>query len=110
MAIVDKLLEADGTPAPSDDLDAPGENVERYMQAIGAQKDEDAKRVLDRFKKAARAYIRWAHTDEEMGQMYDNADLRRISKAASFEQVQQILAKYETTPSFLSMVSQGYFV
>lgn len=79
-------------------------DIERYIDALGRETD-----ALERFKRGVKAYIRWAHTDSDLGAVYDEADIRRISRATSFEQVVPILAKYETKPSFLSMVADGYF-
>lgn len=100
--IVDSLLEAD-------ELDSPEANMERYAQAIGMKHAVAEQFILARFKKGVAAYIRWAHTDPEQGQMYDPADIRRIYRAKCFAQVLKVLRQYETEPSFLSMTAQGYF-
>ena len=100
--IVDKLLEAD-------DPDSPEVNLERYAQVIGMKHAVADQFVLARFKKGVAAYIRWAHTDPEMGKMYDPADIRRLYRAKCFAQVMKILRQYESEPSFLSMTAQGYF-
>ena len=108
-AVVNALLEEEPVASAGPDPDDPQHNLDRYAQAIGTAHAKNDRAVLDRFKRGAKAYIRWAHTDPEMGQMYDETDLRRISRATTFAQVQAVLANYETTPSFLSMVAQGYF-
>ncbi len=100
-AIVNKLLEADP--------DSPEANMERYAKAIGMEHAKQDRFILDRFKRGVKAYIRWAHTDDEQGRMYDEADIRRINRATCFAQVQRILVKYESEPNFLSMVADGYF-
>jgi hypothetical protein len=67
--------------------------------------------LLARFKRQVAAYIKWVDApDGDAGYMPDHrADFRRLRRATTFEQVQEILAKYDTTPSFLSMIQQGYF-
>jgi len=100
IAIVYKLLEDGGV-----DPDSPEFNLDRYAQAIGLDRARDEADILQRFKAGVVAYIRWAVPGE-----YNPQDLRRISRAVSFEQVEQILQRYETDPSFLEMVSQGFFV
>lgn len=99
--IVNKLLETDP--------DSPEANMERYAQAIGMKLARGDMFILARFKKGVKAYIRWAHAGDEQGASYDQADLRRIDRAKCFAQVLKILRQYETEPSFLSMVAQGYF-
>jgi len=96
------------TPLP--EADQPKANIERFIAAIGAENDAKDKQVLARFKRAVRGYIIWAHAGDEQGAAYDAADLARLRKAKTFEEAQAILAQYETTPTFMSMVSQGYFV
>jgi len=96
------------TPAP--EVDDPQSNFERFAAAIGAENAAQEASVLARFKRAVRGYIIWAHAGDEQGAGYDQADLARLRKAKTFEEAQAILAQYETQPSFLSMVSQGYFV
>lgn len=104
LAIVDKLLEAGADP------DSPEMNMDRFMQAIGAEREAGEQAALLRFKRAVRGYIKWAHTDEEQGEMFDPDDLLRLRRAKTFEEAAAILAQYETQPSFMYMVSQGYFV
>jgi hypothetical protein len=85
-------------------------NFERFAAAIGAENAAQEASVLARFKRAVRGYIIWAHAGDEQGAGYDQADLARLRKAKTFEEAEAVLAQYETQPSFLSMVSQGYFV
>lgn len=91
------------------DPDSPEANLERYAKAIGLKHAREDQFVLARFKKGVKAYIRWAHTDEEQGRTYDEADIRRINRAKCFAQVLRILRQYETEPKFLEMTAQGYF-
>ena len=103
--VVDKLLEDD---AP-DPLDAPEPNIERYAQDVAAKQEWREGQTIEQFKRGVKAYIKWAHTDEEQGVLYDPADLRKITRAKTFEEVQAILQQYETEPTFLTMVAMGYF-
>ena len=98
--IVDALLDPD-------DL---SENIERFAKIIGAGNAAKDKTVLTRFKRAVRGYIKWAHTDEEQGKLYDDADLAALRKAQTFAEAEAILARYESEPSFMYMVRSGYFV
>jgi hypothetical protein len=103
--IVDNLLEADVPPEdqPSEDL------MNRYAEVVKASPDMQA---VPRFKAAVRRYIKWAHSDPDIGQIdYDPADLLALRRAKTFAEVEAILAKYDSPDvSFLRMISQGYFV
>lgn len=91
--------------------DEPSENLERFAAAIGKEYEGKEKITLWKFKRAVRGYIKWAHTDEEQGRLYDDADLKALAKAkTTFAEAEAILAKYESEPSFLYMVRSGYFV
>ena len=92
------------------DPDDPSENIERFAKVIGAENAAKDKTVLTRFKRAVRGYIKWAHTDEEQGKLYDDADLAALRKAQTFAEAEAILAQYESEPSFMYMVRSGYFV
>ena len=85
-------------------------NFDRYVAAMGLENYRQSQETLGRFKRSAALYIKWAHAGDEQGAGYDPADLRRLARAKTFEEAEAILAEYETDPSFLSMVSQGYFV
>lgn len=91
-------------------LDEPSDNFGRFLAAVGMEQDATERKVLARFKRAVRGYIKWAHTDEEQGAMYDPEDLVLLRKAETFAEAEAILAKYESSPSFLYMVRSGYFV
>ena len=101
-AIVNRLLETD----PDD----PMLNFERFAKAIGAEADATEREILVRFKRAVRGYIKWCHTDDEQGKLYDDADLVALRKAKTFAEAEAILRQYESEPSFLYMVRSGYFV
>lgn len=90
--------------------DAPSENIERFMKIIGDENAKTEKQVLARFKRAVRGYIKWAHTDDEQGRLYDDDDLVLLKKVKTFAEAEKILAQYESEPSFLYMVRSGYFV
>lgn len=87
--------------------DEPSQNFARFAKAIG---DDNERHVLSRFKKAVRGYIKWVHTDDEQGKLYDDADLVALRKVQTFAEAEAILKKYEGEPSFLYMVRSGYFV
>lgn len=91
------------------DPDDPALNVERYAQAMGMERAAKDRDVLEKFKRSARAYIKWANPRDEQFSGVDEEDLRALRKAKTFEEAQAILAKWETEPSFLSMIEQGYF-
>lgn len=99
--VVNRLLEAD----PDD----PQRVLAQYMQLVGQQQAAKAADVLQQFKRSVIAYIKWAHAGDEQGAGYDPDDLRRLRKAKTFAEAEAILAQYETEPSFLSMLGQGYF-
>lgn len=102
VTVVNKLLEAD----PDDVSD----NFTRFVGIIGDENAKTEKQVLTRFKRAVRGYIKWAHEDEEQGILYDEDDLALLKQAQTFAEAEAILARYETTPSFMYMVRSGYFV
>ena len=77
---------------------------------IGAENEKNEKKVLTRFKRAVRGYIKWAHTGDEQGVSYDEADLALLKQAQTFAEAEAILAQYESEPSFMYMVRSGYFV
>ena len=104
--IVNKLLETADVIDPDD----PSDNIERFAKAIGAENAAKNKTVLTRFKRAVRGYIKWAHTDDEQGNLYDDADLVALKQAQTFAEAEAILARYESQPSFMYMVRSGYFV
>ena len=89
--------------------DAPSKNMERFVEIVGRENAKTKAQVLQRFKRAARAYIKWAHSGDEQGSGYDEDDLLKLKRAKTFEEAEAILGQYETEPSFLSMVAQGYF-
>jgi len=92
------------------DPDDPGMNLERYAQAMGMQRAAKEQEVLEKFKRSVRAYIKWANPRDEQFWGVDAEDLRALRRAKTFEEAQAILAKWESEPSFLSMIQQGYFV
>lgn len=94
------------------DLDAPESNLDRYAKAIGAQADASALEILRHFRRSAIAYIKWANPrDAENGVWgWEDEDMAALRRAKTFAEAEAILAKYESEPSFLSMVAQGYFV
>lgn len=92
------------------DPDDPAMNVERYAQAMGMQQAAKERDVLEKFKRSVRAYIKWANPREEGFWGVPQEDLVALRRAKTFEEAQAILAKWESEPSFLSMIRQGYFV
>ncbi len=68
--------------------------------------------ILYRFKRSAIAYIRWIDPpDPGSGYAgFDVEDIRRLARAKTFQEAEAVLAAYDSDPSFLSMIAQGYFV
>lgn len=86
------------------DPDNPDSLMKHYTAAIAGQNAD----VLKTFKRQAIGYIKWAHNGEYMDQ-YDPLDIRVIQRAKTFEQVEEVLKRYDTEPTFLAMVKAGYF-
>ena len=95
------------------DPDDPETLAARYLKAMVSEKDAadaaKAAEVLNTFKRQAIGYIKWAHAGDEQGIGYDPADLKKIRQAKTFEEAAAALARYETEPSFMLTVVQGYF-
>jgi hypothetical protein len=74
--------------------------------------DRNEQEILDRFKRSAIAYIRWIDAPDPDGGNpgFDVEDIRRLGRARTFQEVEAVLAAYDSDPSFLSMIVQGYFV
>jgi hypothetical protein len=68
--------------------------------------------ILDRFKRSAIAYIRWIDPPDPGSGCagFDMEDIRQLSQAKTFQEAEAVLAAYDSDPSFLSMIAQGYFV
>ena len=90
--------------------DEPSANFTRFSAIIGAENEKNEKKVLTRFKRAVRGYIKWAHEGDEQGASYDEEDLALLKQAQTFAEAEAILAQYESEPSFMYMVRSGYFV
>jgi hypothetical protein len=99
--------------AEAQDPDDPETLAARYLKAMVSEKDAadaaKAAEILNTFKRQAIGYIKWAHAGDEQGKDYDPADLQKIRRAKTFEEAAAVLAQYDTEPSFLSMVIEGYF-
>jgi hypothetical protein len=68
--------------------------------------------VLERFKRSAVAYIQWIDPpDPDRGNPGFNVeDIWRLKRAKTFQEAEAVLAAYDSDPSFLSMIAQGYFM
>jgi len=95
--IVDALL--NGGPPPDD----PERLFAQYASAIGQENAAKEADILRQFKRQAAGYIRWINPD------FTQADLRSLRSAHTFAEAEAVLARYDSDPSFLSMVRQGYF-
>lgn len=95
----------------STDPDSPEANLNRYVADIHREAMTKARhdQVLKKFKRSVRAYLRWAH-EEDADHIELNQDLIAMQAATTFEQVTEVLAKWEDPEArFLYMVQQGYF-
>ena len=92
---------AEGAPDPDD----PQAFYKAFVASAAAASGSEAQ-VLQQFREGVIAYIKWVSGNE-----HERADAVAVKRAATFEEIQQVLAKYDDQEcSFLSMVAQGYFV
>ena len=85
-------------------------SVFKAFSKLNAGRNEQE--ILHRFKRGAVAYIRWIDPpDPDSGYAgFDVEDILRLRRAKTFQEAEAVLAAYDSDPSFLSMIAQGYFV
>jgi hypothetical protein len=96
---------AEATSVSPSDPDDPNRFYRAFLGAANAAPGSE-EQVLHQFREGVIAYIQWVSDNE-----YELADVAAVERAATFEEIQRVLARYDNPEcSFLSMVKQGYFV